>query len=151
MTLLKVPFTVALLAQFKQATAIHNASETSLSAAQLEAMWLDDGIEYIFAESEAMDYGGTNEEADTDPEFNNSDSSSFDLYPGTPFGLSQVAAEMFSFTQVTTEACLEAGTGKCVQWGPGDRSSPSDDDNKPDPKPKPDPEPEPKPSPDPDP
>lgn len=54
-------------------------------------MWLDDGIEYIFAQSEAMDYGGSNEEEESSvPDFDNSDSSSFDLYPGEPFGLGQI-------------------------------------------------------------
>lgn len=56
---------------------------------------------------------------------------------------------MFAFTQLTAEACLEAGTGKCVQWGPGDRSD--GDDNKPEPKPRPDPKPDPEPKPKPDP
>ena len=47
-----VPFTVALVAQFKHATAVQ--SEEALALAQLEAMWLNDGVEYIYAQSETM-------------------------------------------------------------------------------------------------
>ena len=49
MTQYIVPFTVALVAQFKHATALRQQSEEALSIAQLEAMWLDDGVEYIYA------------------------------------------------------------------------------------------------------
>ena len=58
-------------------------------------MWLEDGVEYIYAESEAMDYGGVNEENDEEKffeyptgldykvEYDNIDSEEYDLVPET--------------------------------------------------------------------
>ena len=134
MTLFKTPFTVALLAQFQTATALRNHSEEALAAAQLEAQWLDDGIEYIYAESEAMDYMGSNEEPESDSvQFSNADSESYNLDPGHYFDLNTVEAYMNTLTQITAEACENRDKSKCPQWGPGDRSSPSSDSDKPSP------------------
>lgn len=63
-------------------------------------MWLDDGVEYIYAESEAMDYLGENEEDDEDTfidyptgldykvEYDDIDDAEYDLIPdtNTPWG-----------------------------------------------------------------
>ena len=51
----------------------------------MEHEFMDDGIEYIYAESEALDYGGSNEE----PEFSDGDNSEYYLIPDhdSPFGL----------------------------------------------------------------
>lgn len=65
-------------------------------------MWLDDGIEYIYAESEALDYGGPNEEDDDEifKEILYIDEDDFDdnLYPddNMPWGMTQLEAELYS-------------------------------------------------------
>ena len=62
MTQYLVPFTVALVAQFKSAMAMR--TEEDLAFAQLESMWSNDGVEYIYAQSETM--AELNEEDDED-------------------------------------------------------------------------------------
>ena len=138
-----VPFTVALLSQFQAATAIRDRSEEALYAAQLEAEWLNDGITQYYAQSEAADYGGPNEEPDSDywkpvnsqeqsvssdspvsegldpdlydggvedifePNFDDFDADPYgleggsgsyggNLFPGNPFGMSQVESHLLS-------------------------------------------------------
>ena len=89
-------------------------TEEALAMAQLEAMWQDDGIEYIFAESEMMtnleeddeehaprlDEGHDTSTTDQDLYGNEDGDLEVDLVDETPWGLSQVEAEMYMFSQM---------------------------------------------------
>ena len=102
MTQYLVPFTVALIAQFRSATAIQ--TEEDLALAQLKSEWLNDGVEYIYAQSESM--AELNEEDDEDydqgyldfivnPEDFDDEDDNVDLpEPEAPFGLNPVELEL---------------------------------------------------------
>ena len=62
-------------------------------------MWLDDGVEYIFAESEAMDFGGKDEENDSDPTFVDDDDEDNNLWLDGYWNTAAIEAELFGFTQ----------------------------------------------------